>query len=163
MQSGDMMITKENILEYLEAVKDPEIPVISLVDLGVISDIQIFDNEIIVELTPTFAGCPAIEYMRKNVEEVLQEKGFNVKAVINYNKVWSSDFISEKGLQKLQEFGLAKPSKTDEDLLKTFKNVECPKCHSKNTQLLNPFGPTLCRAIHHCHDCKETFEQFKTV
>ncbi|GIV43215.1 MAG: phenylacetate-CoA oxygenase subunit PaaJ [Bacteroidia bacterium] len=157
------MLTKELILEYLEEVKDPEIPVISLVDLGVISDVQILEQEVWVELTPTFAGCPAIEYMRKNVEEVLQKKGIPSKAVINYNKVWSSDFITEKGLKQLQEFGLAKPAKTSEDLLKSLQNVECPKCHSTNTQLLNPFGPTLCRAIHHCHNCKETFEQFKTL
>ncbi len=158
------MITKENILEYLDEVKDPEIPTISLVDLGVISDIQIYENqEVIVEITPTFAGCPAIEYMRKNVEEVLLKKNVPAKAVINYNKVWSSDFITEKGLKQLQAFGLAKPSKSTEDLLQSMQNVECPKCHSKNTQLLNPFGPTLCRAIFHCHDCKETFEQFKTL
>ncbi len=158
------MITKELILEYLEEVKDPEIPIISLVDLGVISDVQVFENrEVLVELTPTFAGCPAIEYMRKNVEEVLKNYNINSKAVINYNKIWSSDFITDKGLKKLQEFGLAKPSKFSEDLLKSMQNVECPKCHSTNTQLLNPFGPTLCRAIHHCYDCKETFEQFKTL
>lgn len=158
------MITKELILEYLDEVKDPEIPVISLVDLGVISDIQIYeDNQVTVELTPTFAGCPAIEYMRKNVEDVLQKKGILSHAIINYNKVWSSDFITEKGLKQLQEFGLATPSKVSDDLLNSLQNVECPKCHSKNTQLLNPFGPTLCRAIHHCHDCKETFEQFKTL
>jgi ring-1,2-phenylacetyl-CoA epoxidase subunit PaaD len=157
------MLTKELILEYLEEVKDPEIPVISLVDLGVISDVQILEQEVWVELTPTFAGCPAIEYMRKNVEDVLQKKGILSHAIINYNKVWSSDFITEKGLKQLQEFGLAKPAKTSEDLLKSLQNVECPKCHSTNTQLLNPFGPTLCRAIHHCHNCKETFEQFKTL
>lgn len=157
------MITKELILEYLDEVKDPEIPVISLVDLGVISDVQINDEEVLIELTPTFAGCPAIEYMRKNVEEVLSKKGITSKAIINYNKVWSTDFITEKGLQQLQSFGLAKPSKASDDLFKSFQNVECPKCHSTNTQLLNPFGPTLCRAIHHCHDCKETFEQFKTL
>lgn len=157
------MVTQELILEYLEEVKDPEIPTISLVDLGVISDVQVIDNQVFIELTPTFAGCPAIDYMRKNVEEVLQSKGIHCKAVINYQKAWSSDLITEKGLQKLQEFGLAKPSKSSEDLLKSFEKVECPKCHSTNTQLLNPFGPTLCRAIHHCHDCKETFEQFKAL
>ncbi len=158
------MLTKELILEYLEEVKDPEIPAISLVDLGVISDVQIQENQqVLVELTPTFAGCPAIEYMRKNVEEVLHNKGITSTAVINYKKVWSSDFITEKGLKQLQEFGLAKPSKSSDDLLKSLQNVECPKCHSKNTQLLNPFGPTLCRAIHHCYDCKETFEQFKSL
>jgi len=157
------MITRESILIILDEVKDPEIPAISLVDLGVISDVQIGDNKVLVEITPTFAGCPAIEYMRKNVEEVLFKNGINGKAVINYNKVWSSDFITEKGLKQLQEFGLAKPSPSSENLLQTLQNVECPKCHSNNTQLLNPFGPTLCRAIHHCHDCKETFEQFKTL
>lgn len=160
------MLSKENILQWLEEVKDPEIPVLSLLDLGVITNVDLLENEDVhITLTPTFIGCPALDMMKADVKEVLERKG--VKAVtveVSLKEPWNSNKISEKGRKALKEFGLAPPPKhnliVDIDLL---EHTECPNCGSTNTELKSPFGPTLCRSIHHCFTCKETFEQFKPV
>jgi ring-1,2-phenylacetyl-CoA epoxidase subunit PaaD len=153
------------IYTWLEEVKDPEIPVLSLVDLGVITDIVVDEEKVIVEMTPTFVGCPAMEYMKSEVESALRKRGIqNVEVNISFKKPWSSDLISEKGKQSLKEFGLAPPPSskifTDLEILET---AICPRCNGSDTELKNPFGPTLCRAIYYCNACKEAFEQFKPV
>jgi ring-1,2-phenylacetyl-CoA epoxidase subunit PaaD len=159
------MLSKEQILQWLEDVKDPEIPVLSLVDLGVITQVIVDEEIVSIEMTPTFVGCPAMEYMKNEVEDVLKKRGINTVAVnITFRKPWSSDLISEKGKQSLKLFGLAPPSSskifTDLEILET---AICPRCNGTNTELKSPFGPTLCRAIFYCHTCKEAFEQFKPV
>lgn len=153
------------IYEWLEEVKDPEIPVLSLVDLGVITDVFIEDEKVTVEMTPTFVGCPAIEYMKNEVLIALKNHGVKEAVVnISFRTPWSSDLISEKGKQSLKQFGLAPPPSaklfTDLEILET---AVCPRCNSTNTELKSPFGPTLCRAIYYCNDCHEAFEQFKPV
>jgi ring-1,2-phenylacetyl-CoA epoxidase subunit PaaD len=160
------MLTKEQILHWLEEVKDPEIPVISLVDLGVVTNVGIFSEQHVhVTLTPTFIGCPALDMMKADVKEVLKEKGIKeVSVEVSLKEPWNSNKISGKGRKALKDFGLAPPPKhnliVDIDLL---EHIECPNCGSTNTDLKSPFGPTLCRSIHHCFDCRETFEQFKPV
>ena len=160
-----MAYTKEEILEWLDVVKDPEIPVISLIDLGVIQEIEIDDESVRVEMTPTFAGCPAMDYMKNDVERVLTEKGVKDFTVnVSFKSQWNSDMISEKGRVALKEFGLAPPRKHDLHVdLDVLQNVTCPYCDSDNTELRTPFGPTLCRAMHYCNNCKQAFEQFKPV
>ncbi len=159
-------INKETILSLLEEVKDPEIPTISLVDLGVITDILIEkDNHVTINMTPTFAGCPAMDYMRKNVEEVLEENGItSFSVVVNFDRPWSSNYITTKGLAAIKKHGLAPPPKhnliIDIDIL---KDAECPFCSSNNTELKSPFGPTLCRSLHYCNNCSQAFEQFKPI
>jgi len=153
------------IYAWLEEVKDPEIPVLSLVDLGVITDIVVDKEKVIVEMTPTFVGCPAMEYMKSEVESELRKRGVqNVEVNISFKKPWSSDLISEKGKESLKQFGLAPPPSskifTDLEILET---AICPRCNGTDTELKNPFGPTLCRAIYYCNACKEAFEQFKPV
>lgn len=160
-----MKYTKEDILNWLEEVKDPEIPVISLVDLGVITNIDIDKNgKVKVDMTPTFAGCPAMDYMKKDVENVLAERGVEFEVSVSYDTSWSSNRINEKGRKALKKFGLAPPQKyqviPDLDLL---DKVACPYCDSENTEIKSPFGPTLCRSLHYCHNCKQAFEQFKPV
>ncbi|UII30180.1 phenylacetate-CoA oxygenase subunit PaaJ [Fulvivirga ulvae] len=160
-----MYITEEQILEWLQEVKDPEIPVLSLVDLGVITDIDIDDHRVRVTITPTFVGCPAIDYMKQDISDVLNSYGIDhVDVVVSFEKSWNSNMITEKGRKALKDFGLAPPPKhnliVDIDIL---ERIECPNCGSTNTILNSPFGPTACRSIHHCNDCKETFEQFKPV
>ncbi|GAA0890985.1 phenylacetate-CoA oxygenase subunit PaaJ [Fulvivirga kasyanovii] len=160
-----MHITEEQILEWLDEVKDPEIPVLSLVDLGVITDIDIDDHRVRVTMTPTFVGCPAIDYMKQDISDVLNSYGIDhVDVVVSFEKSWNSNMITEKGRKALKDFGLAPPPKhnliVDIDIL---ERIECPNCGSTNTILNSPFGPTACRSIHHCNDCKETFEQFKPV
>lgn len=158
-------MTEEEILDWLQAVKDPEIPVISLVDLGVITNIEIDGMQVKVDMTPTFVGCPAIEHMREGVVQVLKEHGIeNPHVEVNFKQAWNSDRISERGRKALKDFGLAPPPKHNMVLdLDILENVECPHCSSVNTIMKSPFGPTQCRSIHHCGDCKETFEQFKPV
>jgi ring-1,2-phenylacetyl-CoA epoxidase subunit PaaD len=154
------------VLEALRVVVDPEIPTVSLVDLGVVSDVEVkADGQIRVELTPTFAGCPAIQLMRMEAAVVLEQAGWpNAEVVINHNRAWSSDDITPQGIEGLRKHGLAPPPRVlQTDDLQTLMQAECPKCASINTQMMSPFGPTLCRAIHHCNDCHETFEQFKPL
>lgn len=158
-------ISKEKIYSWLEEVKDPEIPVLSLVDLGVITGVGIEDETVHIEMTPTFVGCPAMDMMKQEVIEVLNKHGVeNVSVNISFKEPWSSDKISAKGRQALKQFGLAPPPPgnlfTDIDIL---EHAQCPRCNGSNTDLKNPFGPTLCRSIHYCNDCKEAFEQFKPL
>ncbi len=155
----------DTIYEWLEDVKDPEIPVLSLVDLGVITNVEINDKKVTIELTPTFAGCPAMEVMKSEVIEKLKSKGINDAAVnISFRVPWSSDFITEKGKKALKQYGFAPPpsNKLFVDL-EILENAICPRCDSTNTEMKNAFGPTLCRSIYYCHQCKEAFEQFKPL
>lgn len=159
------MVTEVQVREWLDEVKDPEIPVLSLIDLGVITSIEITESGVKVDMTPTFVGCPAIDYMKNDVIEVLNKHGIEEVAVdVNFKESWNSNKITEKGRKALKEFGLAPPPKhnliVDLDIL---EHVQCPNCDSTNTELKSPFGPTACRSIHHCFDCKETFEQFKPL
>lgn len=158
------MISKDQIYSWLEEVKDPEIPVLSLVDLGVITEVQMGDP-VKIEMTPTFVGCPALDYMKAEVELLLKSKGLeNINVEVNYKKAWSSDMISEKGRMALKKYGFAPPpsARVFADL-EILENAICPRCDNSNTEMKSPFGPTLCRSIYYCKDCKEAFEQFKAV
>lgn len=159
------MITEAQILEWLEEVKDPEIPVLSLVDLGVITEVSIDEHRVRVNMTPTFVGCPAMDYMKQDVIDVLNSYGIdNVDVNINFDKHWNSNMITEKGRKALKEFGLSPPPKhnliVDIDIL---EHAECPNCGSTDSVMKTPFGPTACRSIHYCNSCSETFEQFKPL
>jgi ring-1,2-phenylacetyl-CoA epoxidase subunit PaaD len=158
-------LSVKQIYEWLEDVKDPEIPVLSLVDLGVISNVEINDDKVSIELTPTFAGCPAMEYMKNEVIEKLKSKGIaTVEANISFRVPWSSEFISEKGKKALKQYGLAPPpSNKLFTELEILENAICPRCDGTHTEMKSPFGPTLCRSLYYCHDCKEAFEQFKPL
>lgn len=160
-----MKITVNDVYTWLQGVKDPEIPVLSVVDLGVISKIDISGDEVKVTITPTFVGCPAIDLMKEEITQALLTKGINKAAVdISYNPPWSSDLISDRGKEALKNFGLAPPSPAALiDDLEILGNVSCPRCNNANTELKTPFGSTLCRAIHYCYSCKESFEQFKPL
>ena len=161
-----MKYTEQEIKHWLDEVKDPEIPVLSLNDLGVITGISVSESgRVKVDMTPTFVGCPAIDYMKNDVKEVLAKHGVEeVEVRVSFDTQWNSNMISEKGRQALKDFGLAPPPKHNLIVeLDILEEVECPNCGSHNTDLKTPFGPTLCRSIHHCFDCKETFEQFKPI
>lgn len=168
-------LTKEQILDFLQEVKDPEIPTISVVDLGIIREVEIINSgnekeSVRIEMIPTFSGCSAVHFMKFTIEQVLKEKGvLNAIVEVNRNKQWSSSYVTEQGRKQLLDFGLSPPPSAEEfqnmneDLPTSLTGAMCPKCYSVNTQLKSPFGPTLCRAIHYCNDCSETFEQFKPV
>jgi len=159
-------MTRDEVMQWLDAVKDPEIPVLSLVDLGVITEVNVAGDHVRVEMTPTFVGCPAMDYMRNEVVTVLETHGVsNAEVNVTLKKSWSTDHISEKGKAALKAFGLAPPPGLrgvikDIDIL---EHAVCPRCNGTNTVMRSPFGPTLCRSLHYCHDCREAFEQFKPL
>ena len=151
-------------------VHDPEIPTISVVDLGVVRTVVTEEGRVRVELLPTFVGCPAIEVMRGAVEERLREFADDVRVEISFAEPWTSERITPEGRRVLRESGFAPPATVGPVRLGTQLSVfpvmpvaECPYCGSRNTTLENAFGPTLCRAIYHCADCMQPFEQFKEV
>lgn len=157
---------ERRVWDALQGVKDPEIPLISLVELGMISELSVADGRVSVKMLPTFAGCPALDVMRDQIETAVRDAGFDEVGVeVVFDPPWSTDRITAEGLAKLKEFGLAPPSRCGEKgasesgLLK----VTCPFCGSKDTDLESIFGPTLCRAIHYCRECQQSFEQFKPV
>lgn len=150
----------------LETVTDPEIPVLSVVEMGIIADVRVESEEVVVELTPTFAGCPALDVIRGNIAQAVGAAGFDdVRVSVVFDPPWSSDRITPEGLRKLKEFGLAPPSRcgTTGATFKALQQVACPYCNSTDTTLESIFGPTLCRAIHYCNACRQSFEQFKPV
>ena len=160
------MITEQEIWKGLEVVKDPEIPTLSMVDMGIITKVEVRgESKVFVEMTPTFTGCPAIKMMEGMVADRLKEMGINeVEVVTTFDKPWDSNKLTERGLMCLKKHGLAPPVKhSGEVTMELLEHTECPFCGSKNTEMKSPFGPTLCRSMHYCKDCLQAFEGFKPV
>jgi ring-1,2-phenylacetyl-CoA epoxidase subunit PaaD len=156
----------------LAELRDPEIPAIGLVDLGVIGSVAVDAHRVRVELLPTFIGCPAVEVMRQQVAERLTELKVagSVEVDVSFTPPWTSERITPTGRERLRLSGFAPPHSGPSggigdglDELTVLAIAECPYCGSRNTTLENPFGPTLCRAIYHCADCRQPFEQMKRV
>lgn len=160
-----MKYTKEEIYKILEVVVDPEIPTITLTDLGVITDVIIKDEHVTVKMTPTFSGCPAMDYMQNDVKETLQKNGIDdFEVIMNFDEPWNTNKITPKGIEGIKKHGLAPPQKyIKPEEIEFIQYATCPQCNGQNTELKSTFGPTLCRAFHHCNDCNMLFEQFKTV
>lgn len=160
------MITTQNIYHWLEAVKDPEIPVLSLTDMGVITSVNVEGDQVAIVMTPTFVGCPALDMMKTEITETLLKHGVSsVSIQVSFNPAWTSDKITEKGRAALKQFGLAPPPAANhlvEDL-DIMEHAVCPRCNGNNTELKSAFGATLCRAIYYCNHCRESFEQFKPL
>ena len=161
-------ITQAHVLDWLQAVKDPEIPTISLIDLGVVRGVEVdaASGKVLVHLTPTFAGCPAMDYMKRDVERTLLAHGVpSVEVDISLREAWSSDMVTEAGREALRRHKLSPPPVLGTQVLDLdfLEYAECPNCNGHNTELRTPFGATLCRAVHYCHDCRQLFEQFKPV
>jgi len=157
--------TIARVKEILSAVCDPEIPTLSIVEMGIVSRIMVQDRKVVIDMTPTFAGCPALEVIRTNIAEALRVAGFQYVTVnVVFDPPWTSDRITEEGRRKLKEFGLAppRPGGVPTSAL-CLAEVRCPFCNSADTTLESIFGPTLCRAIHYCNACRQSFEQFKPV
>ena len=153
------------IMSWLEEVKDPEIPVLSVVDLGIVTKVEATGDKVRVTITPTFVGCPALDMLKGDIRKVLEAHGEKeVQVDVTIDPPWTTDRISEKGRLALKQFGLAPPPsrKLFEDL-DILEHARCPRCDGVNTELRSPFGSTLCRAIYYCADCRESFEQFKPL
>lgn len=157
--------TREAVMATLAEVMDPEIPTISLLDLGVITRVDLDWPRVHVEMTPTFTGCPAMDYMQREVREKLEGMGFShVEVEMNFETPWSTNRLTDRGRAALLEHGLAPPAPYTTVLdLTVLNNTACPFCGSHNTDLRSPFGPTLCRSLHYCNDCRQGFEGFKPL
>lgn len=162
-----MTPTKEEIFNILQEVKDPEIPVIDCIELGIIRDVTIDEKSITVDITPTYSGCPAMKEIENDVKETLLRHGFT-DVVVNliFSPAWTTDWITESGKEKLKKYGIAPPGKVTENALIPFPkkkpNVQCPYCDSKNTALRSEFSSTACKALHYCNACHQPFEEFKS-
>jgi ring-1,2-phenylacetyl-CoA epoxidase subunit PaaD len=150
-------VVEAEVWELLEEIPDPEIPVVSLVDLGVIRSVDVSNGHVRIEFTPTFLGCPALEYMKRAMEEKVP----GAEVVVIQDDSWSTDKITAAGREKLREAGFAPPAPR---LIQLQSQVhKCPYCGSTETRLENIFGPTPCRSLRYCDSCRQPFEQFKTI
>ena len=174
------MVTAERVWEALAEIADPEIPTISIVDLGVVrsvtvepcprvrpSDMTEADSRVHVEFTPTFLGCPALEVMRDQMADRIRELGAEPEVQVILDDSWSTDRITPEGREKLRESGFAPPSPREAGgpqlVQLQSKAFRCPYCNSTETRLENIFGPTPCRSLRYCESCRQPFEQFKTI
>lgn len=160
------LINAQNIWKILSTIPDPEVPVISIVDLGIVRDIKITSNEVEIIITPTYTGCPAMDMISTSIKAVLENEGFSkVKVTSVLSPAWTTDWMSEEGKQKLMAYGIAPPNKKQivctTDLFIQDEAVACPRCSSYNTILVSRFGSTACKALYKCNDCKEPFDYFK--
>lgn len=157
----------DDVLRALKDVKDPEIPSISVVDLGIITNVKIEPEtrSVSVTMTPTFVGCPALDHMQKEIRARVESLSFDdVNVIVDYSTPWSSNRVTDDGRKALHTHGLALPMKFEGDFEpEIMLNAQCPFCGSSNTRLISPFGPTLCRALYTCNSCSQGFEQFKPV
>jgi ring-1,2-phenylacetyl-CoA epoxidase subunit PaaD len=161
------MVTAEQVWGALEEIPDPEIPVVSLVDLGVIRSVDVRDGHVSVELTPTFLGCPALEAMKRALEEAVSALGAEPEVRVIQDDSWSTDRITPAGREKLRAAGFAPPAPREASaptLVQLQAKVHrCPYCGSTETRLEHIFGPTPCRSLRYCDTCRQPFEQFKTI
>jgi ring-1,2-phenylacetyl-CoA epoxidase subunit PaaD len=159
-------VTEKEIWRALAAVKDPEIPVVNVVEMGIVRDVAITDEGVIVKMTPTFSGCPALDVMRREMKAKVQEMGVaSVKVEMVLHPPWSSDWITNEARQKLRDFGFTPPPRHGGDVASVafLDAAVCPRCGSTNTILKNSFGATLCRTIWYCNECQDAFDQFKPL
>lgn len=160
------MVTREQIYNLLEEVSDPEIPVLSVVDLGVVRDAQIIDGDWLITITPTYSGCPAMKTMEEDILSKLKDNGIDSARVeLVLAPAWSTDWLSENGRIKLSEYGIAPPEhEVDKSVLFAEPTVvPCPKCHSRNTRMVSQFGSTACKALYQCNECQEPYDYFKCL
>lgn len=161
------MIDTNTIWKLLEQVYDPEIPVLSVVDLGVVRDVKTKDDTIIVTITPTYSGCPAMHTMEMDIRLKLLSEGFkNIEVKTILSPSWTTDWLSENGKKKLEAYGIAPPVEPTGNVMQLFGKdvtVRCPLCKSEHTQLVSQFGSTSCKALYSCLDCKEPFDYFKCL
>jgi ring-1,2-phenylacetyl-CoA epoxidase subunit PaaD len=161
------MVTAEQVWAELDRIPDPEIPVISLVELGVVRDVEVEDGRVRVDFTPTFLGCPALEVMQEAMAERIRALGAEADVRVLTDDSWSTDRITPEGREKLRESGFAPPAPrtagTPTLVQLQANGFRCPYCGSNDTALENIFGPTPCRSLRYCRSCRQPFEQFKTI
>jgi ring-1,2-phenylacetyl-CoA epoxidase subunit PaaD len=157
---------ENSILKVIESVMDPEIPVLNVVDLGVIRDVVVEGKEITIKLTPTYSGCPAMDVIGDDLERAFAAHGYTTHVQLIMSPPWTTDWITERGRKAMEAYGIAAPLEESADkdvLLNEKKLVKCTNCGSKNTKLVSQFGSTACKAMFQCDDCLEPFDYFKCL
>jgi ring-1,2-phenylacetyl-CoA epoxidase subunit PaaD len=158
-------MTQTQIWNYLDEICDPEIPVLSVTDLGIVREVNLDENRVEVVITPTYSGCPAMDMISVNIKAGLQAKGIEkVEIKMVWSPAWTTDWMTERGREKLKAYGIAPPVESNVDKMALFSepdSIQCPRCNSLNTKVLSNFGSTACKAMHQCEDCKEPFDYFK--
>jgi ring-1,2-phenylacetyl-CoA epoxidase subunit PaaD len=159
-------VNKKAIYAYLEEIKDPEVPVLSIIDLGIVRDVKMNDDELEVIITPTYSGCPAMDMIAATIKIELATLGFKkVKITLALSPAWTTDWMSEEGKRKLKEYGIAPPNPKQQvctpEIFAGAEAVQCPHCNSYHTHRISEFGSTACKALYQCDDCKEPFDYFK--
>lgn len=163
-----MNYTKEQIWNFLAEIPDPEIPVITIEELGVLRNVEILPGKVVVTITPTYTGCPAMKLFEDDIIKTLHSNGIeNVEIKMVYSPAWSTDWMSDKAKEKLEKYGIAPPVSGSQDKGFLFesgpKTVRCPQCKSTNTSLKSQFGSTACKALYTCNNCLEPFDYFKCI
>jgi ring-1,2-phenylacetyl-CoA epoxidase subunit PaaD len=161
------MLSKEHIFSLISQIPDPEIPVITIEELGVIRDVTVNGEDVDIKITPTYSGCPAMKQMEDDIKSVLLKNGIkNLKITTVYAPPWTSDWLSAEAKEKLRAYGIATPEHSTQDkswLSGKTKTVTCPRCKSQHTKLISQFGSTACKALYQCEDCLEPFDYFKCI
>ena len=162
------VIDKKTLYTYLEEIKDPEVPVLSIIDLGIVRDVKyspLGDGGIEVVITPTYTGCPAMDMIAATIKIELATLGFKkVKVTTVLSPAWTTDWMSEEGKRKLRQYGIAPPNPKQQvcrNELFAEETIQCPHCNSFHTHRISEFGSTACKALYQCNDCKEPFDYFK--
>ncbi len=154
--------------DILQQISDPEIPVLSVVDLGMIRGVELNqDNNIVVRLTPTYSGCPATDVLKDEIVQAFTAKGFTpIQVVVDLSEAWTTDWMSQKGKDKLKQYGIAPPKGEAHSCgthVALTDGIECPHCHSIHSKLLSEFSSTACKALYQCQECLEPFDYFKCI
>ncbi|MGB0176003.1 MAG: 1,2-phenylacetyl-CoA epoxidase subunit PaaD [Owenweeksia sp.] len=162
-----MVVSENQIWQWLEEVSDPEIPVLTVVDLGVVRHVDLSHDHPIIQITPTYSGCPAMNEIEQNIKDRLKAEGLEtVEVQTILSPPWTTDWMTEKGRKKLREYGIAPPEGSSADKSVLFgkaKEVQCPHCGSQKTEMVSQFGSTACKALYKCKDCLEPFDYFKCI
>ncbi|PQJ14330.1 phenylacetate-CoA oxygenase subunit PaaJ [Nonlabens tegetincola] len=156
----------KDVLDILESVSDPEIPVLSVIDLGVIRSVQLDEDHVTIQLTPTYSGCPAMDVIGDDLDRAFAKAGYTTTIQLIMSPPWTTDWITERGRKAMEEYGIAAPLEPTADkdvLLNNKKLVKCTNCGSTNTKLVSQFGSTACKAMFQCDDCLEPFDYFKCL
>ncbi len=156
----------QSLFEILETVSDPEIPVLSVMEMGVVRSAVLENGLVKVEITPTYSGCPAMDVIADDIKAAFKQKGYNAQVELILSPAWTTDWITPKGRLALEKYGIASPLSAEADkeaLLGNKKLVKCPQCGSNDTKLVSQFGSTACKALFQCEDCLEPFDYFKCL
>lgn len=159
--------SRDELWAMLDEVKDPEVPVLSVVELGIVRDVRLEGNEVVVDITPTYSGCPAMHEIERCVSGALAARGLTARVRTVFSPAWTTDWMSEEAREKLRRYGIAPPGRAEDSplvpLMRRGASPACPFCGSRDTVTRSDFGSTACKSLHSCNACRQPFEHFKAI